>query len=80
MITSTLNKQEAITDLNSMILKMTMVISEYYPELAGFLEEMPDTISDNADLEVTIEQLESYFESLSSLLTKYLLEHPISSR
>ncbi|MGQ7870805.1 hypothetical protein [Sunxiuqinia sp. sy24] len=72
--------REVVKDLNSEILRMTMVIRDYYPELTIFLEEIPGEISDERDLGVTINQLKSYLESLNSLLTKYILEHPISSK
>lgn len=73
------NCQEAEKVLNSEILRMTMTIRDYYPELAAFLEEMPGTISDEKNLEITHNQLKTYSESLNSLLTKYILVHPISS-
>lgn len=72
--------REAVKDLNSEILRMTMVIRDYYPELTIFLEEIPSGISDERDLGVTVNQLKSYLESLNSLLTRYILEHPISSK
>ena len=66
--------------LNSEILQMTMTIKDYYPELVGFLEEMPGTISDGRNLEITLKQLKIYSESLNSFLTRYILEHSISSK
>lgn len=72
--------QEGEKDLNSEILKIAMTIRDYYPELVVFLEEIPVPILDERNLEITHNQLKSYFESLNSLLTKYILEHPISSK
>lgn len=80
MENSKVNCQEAEKVLNSEILKMTMTIRDYYPELSPFLEEMPGTISDEKNLEITHNQLKTYSESLNSLLTRYILEHPISSK
>jgi hypothetical protein len=72
--------REAVKVLNSEILKITMTIWDYYPELIGFIEEMPTKFSDERNLEITYNQLKSYSESLNSLLTKYILEHSISSK
>jgi len=71
---------ESVRDLNSEILKMTTTIREFYPELSVFLEEMPVAISDERNLGITVIQLKTYSESLNLLLTKYILEHPISSK
>ena len=63
-------------EFNTKILKTTMLIMEKYPELSKYLEEMPDTIPDENDPEVTLKNLKSYYNSLDSLLKKYILEHP----
>ena len=67
-------------DLNSKILKVTMTIKDRFPELVGFLEEMPETIPDEKDPEITLKNLSAYYESLNSMLSKYKLEHPKSSK
>ena len=73
MITS---YQEAEKDLNSKILKITMMIKDQYPELSKYLEEMPNTIPDEKDLEITVKNLSSYYESLNSILKEYKSDHP----
>lgn len=71
---------ESIENLSSEILKMTMAIREYYPELYQFLEEMPVPTPIEGDSEVTRIQLKNYSESLNSLLSRYILEHTINSK
>ena len=63
-------------DLNAKILKITMTIKDHYPELSKYLEEMPVTIPKEIDPKITSKNLSQYYESLNSLLNKYLLEHP----
>ncbi|MDA3904843.1 MAG: hypothetical protein PF484_02090 [Bacteroidales bacterium] len=67
-------------DLNSKILKVTMTIKDRFPELVGFLEEMPETVPDEKDPEITLKNLNAYYKSLNSMLSKYKLEHPKSSK
>ncbi len=73
------DKSEAIEqrekDLNSKILKITMWIMDYYPELSQYLEEMPVTVPTENDPEISINHLTSYYESLISLLQKYKVDH-----
>lgn len=64
-------------DLNSKIMKITMVIKEQYPELLEFLNEMPVTIPAEKNPEINLNALKTYYESLISVLAKYKLEHPI---
>lgn len=75
-----LNKSEPFDkrekDLNSKIMKITMVIKEQYPELLEFLNEMPVTIPAEKNPEITLKKLKTYYESLISVLAKYKLEHP----
>lgn len=67
---------ETEKDLNSKILKITMTIKEQYPELSKYLEEMPVTIPDEKNPEITLKNLKAYYDSLNSVLDKYILEHP----
>ncbi len=71
--------EDAERDLNAEILKATMTIKDQFPELSKYLEEMPVTIPDEKDPEITLNILKTYYESLNSLLSKYKLEHPFSS-
>ena len=66
--------QEIEKDLNSKILKITMDIKDNYPELSKYLEEMPVTIPDEQNPDITLKNLSSYYDSLNSLLNKYNLE------
>jgi hypothetical protein len=75
-----MNHEEIEKDLNAKILKVTMTIKEHYPELSGFLEEMPITIPTEEDAEITLKNLRVYYESLTSMLSKYKLEHPKGSK
>lgn len=68
--------EDAERDLNAKILKVTMTIKDQFPELSKYLEEMPVTIPDEKDPEITLNILKTYYESLNSLLSKYKLEHP----
>jgi hypothetical protein len=63
-------------DLNNKILEITMEINEKYPELLKYLEEMPVTIPNEMNPEMTVKQLRSYYESLCSIVTKYKSELP----
>ncbi len=75
-----MNNKEIEKDLNAKILKVTMTIKDQYPELSDFLEEMPATIPSEENVEITLKNLSAYYESLNSLLNKYKLEHPKSSK
>jgi len=70
-----MNYKDKEKNLNSKILEITMTIMDQYPELSKYLEEMPVTIPDEKDPEITVKKLESYYDSLNSLLNKYISEH-----
>lgn len=65
---------EVEKDLNSKILTITMNIRDNYPELSKYIEEMPVTIPDEQNPDITLKNLSSYYDSLNSLLNKYILE------
>lgn len=67
--------EEAEKDLNSKILKLTMRIKDQYSELSKYIEEMPVTIPDEKHPDITLNNLKAYYDSLSSILNKYILEH-----
>ena len=77
-LNNAVNHGEAEKDLNSGILKITMKIKEQYPELYKYIEEMPVTIPDEKHPEITLQNLKIYYDSLNSILNKYILEHPIA--
>lgn len=62
--------------LNEEILSMTLKIRAKYPQLSKFIDEMPVTIPNEKDPEVTRKALKNYLESLKNLLNKYVLENP----
>jgi len=69
--------KEAEKELNAKILNITMKINGQYPELSKYIEEMTETIPDEKHPEITLKDLSSYYESLNSMLNKYVVEHPI---
>jgi len=60
--------------LNGEILRFTIKIKNEYPELSKFIEEMPVTIPNEKDPEVTCKDLKSYYETLKSVIVKFELE------
>lgn len=67
---------ESVKDLNSKILHVTMKIKGQYPELSKYVEEMTVTIPDEKHPDITLKNLNEYYDSLDAMLNKYLLEHP----
>jgi len=67
---------ETELDLNLKILNITMWIKDKYPELSKYIEEMPITIPNEKHPIIDMENLQSYYDSLSAILNNYLLEHP----
>lgn len=63
--------------LNTKILKVIMTIREHYPELIKFLEELTDAIPDKKDPDITLKNLSAYYETLQSMLNKYILEQDV---
>jgi hypothetical protein len=66
---------ETEKELNAKILKTTMIITEQYPELSKYLEEMKVTIPDEKTPDITLKNLQKYYDSLNSMLNKYKSEH-----
>ncbi|WP_428659930.1 hypothetical protein [Runella sp.] len=62
-------------DLNADILKITMIIHEKFPELSKYILEMPISIPDVIDPEISIKNLNDYYESLTGLLKRYAVNH-----
>ena len=62
--------------LNSKILGITMKITNQYPELSKYIEEMQVTIPDEINPKITLCNLSTYYNSLNSMLNTYVLEHP----
>ncbi len=62
--------------LNAEIFSILSEISKKYPELSNFLNEMPMTIPNNSNANISIEILENYYQSLSDFLNDYAISHP----
>jgi len=75
----TSKNEKIVNDLNAKILKITIEIKDKYPELSKYLEEMPDTIPNEKDPEITLKNLNTYYESLNLILMKYESDHAASS-
>lgn len=58
--------------LNSDILEITMEIKEKFPELSKYILEMPVTIPNIKNPEVTSKALQEYYDSLDILLKEYI--------
>ena len=62
-------------EFNQAILEITLKIQNEYPELIKYLSEMPVTIPDVNQPEITIKILSDYYKSLENLLKKYIPSH-----
>jgi hypothetical protein len=67
------------TELNLKIIEVTNRIKDHYPQLTKFLEEMPIAVTDETNVEVTLRNLKSYYDSLNTMLNKYISEQPDNS-
>ncbi len=67
---------EIKNELDQKILDLTMMIKEKYPELSKFIEEIPVTIPTDNQPEINRVELHNYYETLISVLRKYIEEHP----
>lgn len=74
-----MNYEQMEKDLNSKILEITMKINDQYPELTQYLEEMPVTVPSENDPEISLNQLQSYYDSLNSILNKYMMDQKSKS-
>lgn len=72
--------EETEKNLNSNILEITMKIKDKYPELSKYLDEMTVSIPDEKNPEITFKNLKTYYDSLNSMLSKYILEHPNNAK
>lgn len=71
-----MKNEEIEKELNAKILKITMRIKDQYPELSKYLDEMPVTVPSENKSEITLNHLQTYYESLNSLLNKYKVDYP----
>ncbi|MEO6305241.1 MAG: hypothetical protein ABIP51_18925 [Bacteroidia bacterium] len=61
---------EAIREINGKITCITILIKSKYPSLLNYLNEMQITIPEE-DPEKSIENLQAYYDSLSTILRDY---------
>lgn len=66
-------------ELDSDILQLTMKIKEQYPELSKYILEMPVTIPDMKNPEMSRKVLQDYYNSLEIFLQDYINNTPNSA-
>ena len=66
---------QTIEELNQKILLKTLDIAANYPELSKYIEEMPITIPNSENPQITLQILKEYYNSLNVLVTNYALTH-----
>ena len=66
---------QAIEEINQKILLKTLDIQTNYPELSKYLEEMPVTIPDLENPQITLQNLKEYYNSLNVLVSDYASTH-----
>lgn len=69
---------ETEAEINAKIMKLTMVISENYPELMKYLNEMPITIPIDSNPEINTKNLQKYHDNLLDIFRKYVAEHQLN--
>lgn len=62
-------------ELNSKIFKISTTIKDQYPELSKYIKEKPMAIPGEKNTEIMLKKLQKYYDSLNSILDKYILEH-----
>lgn len=62
-------------ELNTDILKITMIIQSKFPELSKYLAELSVTIPDVANPEINTKILKEYYDSLEIIQKNYALNH-----
>jgi hypothetical protein len=71
---------ETCDRLNDKILTLTLLIKDKHPELSKYLEEMPVTIPDDKHPDINQKKMQDYYDSLNSILIKYLLEQSVKAK
>lgn len=66
---------ETKKEIEAKIIAITNKITQNYPELLTYLNEMPVTIPDEKNPKINGAVLQEYYESLCSILKKYEDEH-----
>lgn len=62
-------------ELNAKILEITMTINDKYPELSKYIGEIPITIPNESDPEITIKILKDYYNTLETILKNHTNNH-----
>ncbi len=62
-------------EINKDILSLESIITKQFPELSKYIGEMPVKISYKAGDEISIKNLEDYYNSLNELITHYAVSH-----
>ena len=66
---------QAIEEINQKILLKTLDIKTNYPELSKYIEEMPITIPNLENPQITLQNLKEYYHSLNVLVINYASTH-----
>ena len=66
---------QTIEEINQKILLKTLDIKTNYPELSKYIEEMPVTIPNLENPQITLQNLKEYYHSLNFLVTNYASTH-----
>lgn len=69
------NSIETKKKLTNAILEISMKITETFPELSKYIEEMRVKISYSNDTEITNQNFKDYYDSLVDLFNKYSKDH-----
>ncbi len=69
---------ENADEVNKKILKLINIINENYPELAKYLDEIPQTIPELRHPDVDVEKLAKYHEWLLDIFRSYVAGHQLS--
>lgn len=70
---SAFSKQEK--EIDAKILDVINTIHKKYPELLKYINEIPTFERNKETPDITIQQLNGYYESLCTILMKYGAEH-----
>ena len=66
---------QTIEEINQKILLRTLNIGANYPELSKYIEEMPITIPNLENPQITLQNLKEYYHSLNVLVINYASTH-----
>ena len=66
---------QTIEETNQKILLRTLNIGANYPELSKYIEEMPITIPNLENPQITLQNLKEYYHSLNVLVINYASTH-----